>query len=425
MIVNVGDRVRIIHGPHAYEGILMPLEGALKGTHVSIKLDNGYNVGFKRDDVTIELLSEGRSINATMPEVEIPYNEDLPDVAILGTGGTVASKIDYMTGAVYPAFSPEELLQLVPELARIANIEGKEMLSIVSEDITFSDWKRIGTEVVKQFEDGCDGIVVTHGTDTLHFTSSMLSFMLRNLPHPLVLVGAQRSSDRPSSDAALNLISAVNFAGTDCREVTVCMHADMNDDYCHVHRGTRVRKFHTSRRDAFTTINGQPLAKVPGSGPIEYLSSYRHGSTEGDLTLDTDLEERVALVKTYPTASDIIAHLVDKGYRGIIIEGSGLGHTPHTLHEEIRRGVEEGVVFGMTSQCVHGRVNMNVYRGGRILKEMGVLPLGDMLTETAWCKLSWVLGHASDPDDIRTEMLRDVAGELDPVSRIDAYNFCR
>jgi len=404
----------------------MPLEGALKETYVSLKLDNGYNVGFSRDDVSIELLSEGRSFNATMPEVDIPYNEDLPDVAILGTGGTVASKIDYMTGAVYPAFSPEELLQLVPELAKIANIEGKEILSIVSEDITFSDWKGIGREVVRQYERGCDGIVVTHGTDTLHFTSSMLSFMLHNLPHPLVLVGAQRSSDRPSSDAALNLISAVNFAGTDCREITVCMHADMNDDYCYVHRGTRVRKFHTSRRDAFTTINGRPLAKVPGSGPIEYLSAYRRGSNpKEDLSLDTGLEERVALVKTYPTASDIVAHLVDKGYRGIILEGSGLGHTPHTLHEEIRRGVEEGVVFGMTSQCVHGRVNMNVYRDGRILKEMGVIPLGDMLAETAWCKLSWVLGHASDYEDVRSEMLRDVAGELDPVSRIDAYNVCR
>ncbi|RZN50491.1 Glu-tRNA(Gln) amidotransferase subunit GatD [archaeon] len=426
MIVNVGDRVRITHGSNVYEGILMPLEGTLKETYVSVKLDNGYNVGFSRDDVSIELLSKGRSFNAIMPEVDIPYNEDLPDVAILGTGGTVASKIDYMTGAVYPAFSPEELMQLVPELGRIANIEGKEILSIVSEDITFSDWKDIGREVVRQYERGCDGIVVTHGTDTLHFTSSMLSFMLKNIPHPLVLVGAQRSSDRPSSDAALNLISAVNFAGTDCREVTVCMHADMNDDYCYVHRGTRVRKFHTSRRDAFATINGRPLAKVPGSGPIEYLSAYRRDSnSKEDLSLDTDLEEHVALVKTYPTSSDIVAHLVDKGYRGIILEGSGLGHTPHTLHEEIRRGVEEGVVFGMTSQCVHGRVNMNVYRGGRILKEMGVIPLGDMLAETAWCKLSWVLGHANDYEDVRSEMLRDVAGELESVSRIDAYNVCR
>ena len=345
-------------------------------------------------------------------------------MAILGTGGTVASKIDYMTGAVYPSFSPEELLQLVPELGDIANIFGRELYSIVSEDITHKDWANIASSIVRYFDEGYKGIVITHGTDTLHFTSSMLSFMLKNLPHPVVCVGAQRSSDRPSSDAAFNLVSSVNFAGTDCKEVVVCMHAGMDDDYCYVHRGTRVRKSHTSRRDAFAPINALPLARVYGAGKVEPISPY---STEqhGDVCADTKTEEKVALVKTYPGASDIVAGFVDKGYRGIILEGSGLGHAPASLHGEIVRGIEEGVTFGMSSQCINGRVNMNVYRGGRQLKERGVLPLEDMLAETAWCKLCWVLGHYDDRQEIAAAMQTPMAGEMGCTSRMDTYSFGR
>ena len=422
--MNVGDRIRVRKGAHTYEGTLMPSEGAANAPYVNLKLDNGYNVGFEKSTVDVTIIEEGSSFDAVMPSRELPRKDGLPDVAILGTGGTVASKIDYMTGAVYPSFSPEELLQLVPELGDIANIYGKELYSIVSEDITQKDWANIARSIVSYFDEGYKGVVITHGTDTLHFTSSMLSFMLRNIPHPVVCVGAQRSSDRPSSDAAFNLVSSVNFAGTDCKEVVVCMHAGIDDDYCYVHRGTRVRKSHTSRRDAFAPVNALPLAKVYGAGNIESISSY-NTVQEGDAYADTKTEEKVALVKTYPGASDIVAGFVDKGYRGIILEGSGLSHAPESLHPEIARGLEEGVTFGMASQCINGRVNMNVYRGGRQLKERGVIPLEDMLAETAWCKLCWVLGHYDDAGEIAAAMLTPLAGEMGCTSRMDTYSLGR
>ncbi|MHC1604608.1 MAG: Glu-tRNA(Gln) amidotransferase subunit GatD [Candidatus Methanofastidiosia archaeon] len=422
--MKVGDRIRIKRGKNEYEGTLMPGDGEGQDRYIAIKLDNGYNVGFLKNKVEVKLVKRGKEISATMPETKIKRKKELPDIAIIGTGGTVASKIDYKTGAVYPAFSPEELLQLVPELGNIANIYGKEVLSIVSEDICFDDWKKIAKSIASHLEEGYDGVVVTHGTDVLHYTASMMSFMLRNLYKPVVFVGSQRSSDRPSSDAAFNLISSVNFSGSDCKEVVVCMHASLSDDYCYIHRGTKVRKFHTSRRDAFVSVNALPVAKVYGGGKIEFLSTYKN-KNEGDFYLDTKLEEKVALIKTYPGARDIVSSVIDREYRGIILEGTGLGHAPASLCEEIKRGIDEGIIFGMTSQCINGRVNLNVYRGGRKLKNMGVIPLGDMLPETAWCKLCWVLGHYGNYDEVRKKMLENIVGELSNASRIDSFNFGR
>jgi len=420
--VEVGDRIRVRKGDNVYEGILMPTDAG-KGI-VSLKLDNGYNFGFNKENVSMELVEAGRPFSATMPKVDIEYKDELPDVAVIGTGGTVASKIDYQTGAVYPAFSPEELLMLVPELSDLANISGREALSIVSEDITLKDWQDIAKTIYGYIEDGHDGVVVTHGTDTLHYTTSMMSFMLRELPVPVVFVGAQRSSDRPSSDAAFNLISSVNFSSSDCKEIVLCMHADMNDEFCHVHRGTRVRKFHTSRRDAFTSINSRPIARVYGEGAIEFISSYKDESS-GDMVLDTDVEEKVGIIKTYPECRDMLSCLIDKGYRGAIIEGTGLGHAPLSMHDEISRGIEEGMFLGMTSQCVHGMVNMNVYRGGRVLKEKGVVPLGDMITETAWCKLCFGLAHYHDHSELKGFMTSNFVGEMTSRSQADEYNYCR
>ena len=420
MFVQVGDIVRVTKGPHVYEGILMPSEGAAKDEIIILKLDTGYNVGFLKSAVSVELVDSGRGFDARMPEVEIPYDESLSSVAILGTGGTVASKIDYSTGAVYPAFSPEELLMLVPELGSLANIYGKEVLSIVSEDVTMKDWAHIGASVVDHISQGFEGVVVTHGTDTLHYSSAMLSFMLKDLSCPVVIVGAQRSSDRPSSDAAFNLISAVNTSTSDCAEVVVCMHGSLSDRYCSIHRGTRARKFHTSRRDAFVSVNSRPLAKVSGAGAIEWNGPYSKAGGE-DTYLDPAVDEKVSLVKAYPGAQDVLSALVDKDYHGIIIEGTGLGHAPASMHEDIRRGIEQGISFGMTSQCINGRVNMNVYRGGRQLKEMGVMPLEDMLGEVAWCKMAWGLAHYSPGGELETFMKTPVAGEMGATSRTDCY----
>ncbi|MFQ6089046.1 MAG: Glu-tRNA(Gln) amidotransferase subunit GatD [Candidatus Methanofastidiosia archaeon] len=409
--MKVGDYVRVRRGDRIYEGILMPKTEF--SDVVVIKLSNGYNVGFKADEV--ELIEKGKRFEAKMPEVHLEEREDLKKVSILGTGGTVASKIEYKTGAVYPAFSPEELLTLIPELSELALIDGREVLSIFSEDYNLEYWKLVSREILKEIKKGSQGIVVGHGTDTMHYTSAFLSFMLRELSCPVVLVGSQRSSDRPSTDSYLNLLCAVRLSTTDLGEVSVVMHSSIEDDFCYAHRGTRVRKLHTSRRDAFKSVNEIPIAKV-FRDKVEFLSSYRKAL--GETYLDTKFEERVAILKFYPGMPLEVIDFFSERYRGVILEGTGLGHISTNLIDAVSRGVEMGVFYGMTSQCIHGRVNLNVYKTGRLLLKAGVVPLEDMLTETAFAKLSYVLGHTQDLKEAKKMMLENIAGEICHSSRI-------
>lgn len=410
-MMKVGDYVRVRRGDRIYEGILMPKTEF--SDVVVIKLSNGYNVGFKADEV--ELIEKGKRFEAKMPEVHLEEREDLKKVSILGTGGTVASKIEYKTGAVYPAFSPEELLTLIPELSELALIDGREVLSIFSEDYNLEYWKLVSREILKEIKKGSQGIVVGHGTDTMHYTSAFLSFMLRELSCPVVLVGSQRSSDRPSTDSYLNLLCAVRLSTTDLGEVSVVMHSSIEDDFCYAHRGTRVRKLHTSRRDAFKSVNEIPIAKV-FRDKVEFLSSYRKAL--GETYLDTKFEERVAILKFYPGMPLEVIDFFSERYRGVILEGTGLGHISTNLIDAVSRGVEMGVFYGMTSQCIHGRVNLNVYKTGRLLLKAGVVPLEDMLTETAFAKLSYVLGHTQDLKEAKKMMLENIAGEICHSSRI-------
>jgi glutamyl-tRNA(Gln) amidotransferase subunit D len=239
----------------------------------------------------------------------------------------------------------------------------------------------------------------------------------------VVLVGSQRSSDRPSSDAALNLISAVRVAAaSDLAEVAVVMHGSTEDDFCLVHRGTRVRKCHTSRRDAFHSINEPPLALVRGS-EIQYLrDDYRRSSGEGRVRVDARFDPRVVLIKATPGASsDLIRAAVDRGYHGIVLEGTGLGHAPHSMFDGIKLAVEQGIPVVMTSQCLWGRVNMNVYSTGRDLLNLGVIPCEDILPETAYVKLMWVLGHTRRPERVADLMRQNLAGEISERTRPDAY----
>ncbi len=307
----------------------------------------------------------------------LPRKEGLPSVTILGTGGTIASRIDYKTGAVHAAFTAEELAKAVPEIFDIANITPKLLFNIMSEDMKPEYWKRIAHETAKALNSGEDGVVIAHGTDTMGYTAAALSFMLKNLTKPIALVGSQRSSDRPSSDAAMNLICATRMAVSDVAEVMVVMHGETSDTYCLAHRGTKVRKMHTSRRDTFRSINDVPIAKVWPEGKIEYLRDDYRKRSEGEVEVDDRFEERVAILKIYPgVTSELLEFLVDKGYKGIVLEGTGLGHTPNDMIPAIERAVENGVAICMTSQCLYGRVNLNVYSTGRRLLKAGVILRG-------------------------------------------------
>ena len=425
--LEVGDLIRVVKREGneriTFEGLVMPPYELSPGETLTIKLDNGYNVGILIDAIeSVEILEKAVEKPKMVFQEVLPRKEGLPNVTILGTGGTIASRIDYKTGAVHPAFTAEELAKAVPEIFEMANVTPKLIMNILSEDMKPTYWVKIAEEVAKALNSGEDGVVIAHGTDTMGYTASALSFMLRNLTKPVVLVGAQRSSDRPSSDSAMNLTCAVRMATSEVAEVMVVMHGETSDTYCLAHRGTKVRKMHTSRRDAFRSINDVPIARVWPKGEIEFLRSDYRKRSEGEVEVDGKMEEKVAILKIYPGISgEILDFLVDRGYKGVVIEGTGLGHVPQDFIPHVQRAVEEGVAVCVTSQCLYGRVNLNVYSNGRKLLKAGAIPCEDMLPETAYVKLMWVLGHTNDLDEVRKMMLTNYAGEITPYTRFDTF----
>lgn len=423
--VGVGDEIEVVTDSRKEVGILMPrAQLGSDQEHIVIKISSGYNIGVRLDDdSTIRKLQEVQESKAPQGEIERDIDESSPTVSILSTGGTIASRVDYKTGAVNPALNARDLYDTVPELTDYANIRAKVVMSVLSENIQPKDWSIITKTVAEEVEDGVDGVVIAHGTDTLGFTAAALAFALQNIPVPIVLVGSQRSSDRPSSDASMNLLQSVNFVGrADAAEVMIVMHGESDDTFTYAHRGVRTRKCHTSRRDAFQSINQDPLFKIEKDHIIEIQSPIRRRNRDREIEVKPEFESRVALVKTYPGIdSTIINNLIDSDYRGLVLEGTGLGHAPEHLHESLKNAIESDMIVTMTSQCIWGRTNLNVYRPGVEMLQMGVIPCEDMLPETALVKLMWLLGNFNDLAEIRKMMVRNLVGEIDQRTEIDQY----
>jgi glutamyl-tRNA(Gln) amidotransferase subunit D len=411
--LQIGDIVQIIMKEEVFEGTLMPRYELADDNHIVLKLKNGYNIGIKiNQGMVIKKVGTGTKPNFTIPS-QPKESMELPTVAIISTGGTIASRVDYRTGAVHPALTSDDILTVVPELSEIANIKTKVLFSLLSENIHASHWTQLAQVVAQHVLMGVDGVVICHGTDTMAYTSAALSFALQNLPVPVILVGSQRSSDRPSSDAALNLINAVKAAArAPIAEVMVGMHETASDTITVLHRGTRVRKCHTSRRDAFKSINIRPLARIKGE-ELTLLEDYRQRDPNNALITNPTFEEKVALLKFYPGLNpQTIDWYMDNGYCGLILEGTGLGHIGDYLFPQVRKAVEQGLILGMASQCIWGRVNMNVYDTGMDLQRMGVIPLKDMLPETALVKMMWSFGQTTDPEEVKRLLLSNIAGEF-------------
>ncbi|CAG1771340.1 partial L-asparaginase 1, partial [uncultured bacterium] len=349
-----------------------------------------------------------------IPEKEFPFDPAKPRVKLLGTGGTIASRLDYRTGAVIPAFSPGELYGSVPELADICNLETEKLYGVFSENMGPEQWVGTARAIGREIEKGVQGIVIGHGTDTMHHTAAILSFMVQNTPVPIVMVGSQRSSDRPSSDAALNLMHSVKTAAeSDIAETMVCMFGPTSDVYGLLHRGTRVRKMHSSYRSTFRTIGDIPLAMVSRESIRPLRHDYHHRRQDRNVTINTAFEERVSIVYYYPNMKpDIIESLVDNNYRGIVIAGTGLGHVNKPLYPALRRAQQKGIAVYMTVQTLWGYVQMYVYDTGRDMMELGVIPGANMLPEVAYMKLGWALGQTKDVLKVREIMMTPVAGEI-------------
>mgnify|MGYP000489459709 CR=1 FL=1 len=414
--MNAGDRIRVDRAAQTYEGVVLP---SSTREHLVVKLDGGYNVGIDREDADVEVLEtdvhqieDAQTDDEPAGRTEVEFDEDLPTVALISTGGTIASTVDYRTGAVTARFDAEDVLRAVPDLAGRANYRGRVVANILSENMTPDVWRDLAEAIQTEIEDGADGVVVMHGTDTMQYSAAAMAFML-DTPVPIVFTGSQRSADRPSSDNVMNAVCAVEAAKADCAEVLICMHENESDDRCALHRGTRARKNHTSRRDAFETVGRAPLGVVDYDA--ETVSFRRDHESRGDseLGITAELNPDVELVKFAPGMDEaVLSACADAS--GIVIEGTGLGHVNTDLIPRIEALVQDGTEVVMASGCIEGRVCDRVYDTGRDLLAAGVIEAEDTLPGTAYVKLMWALANR---EDVEATMRESLAGEYTKQSR--------
>jgi glutamyl-tRNA(Gln) amidotransferase subunit D len=425
--IRVGEEIIVKKSDLIYRGVLLPSTDFSDSDTLIIKLDNGYNIGLKHDR-TMSVSRGGKESEEIKKEVRIELGKartvkkmefDLkkPKISLIATGGTIGSRADYVKGGVSAHLSPEELLAIAPELSDLVYIKDISIpFNVMSENMNPKHYQELAKEAAKELKKG-EGVVITHGTDTLHYTAAALSFMLPDLSKPVVLTGSQRSSDRGSSDAAINLICSANLAGySDIAEVGICMHGTSSDDFCLFNRGTKVRKMHTSRRDTFRPINELPLAKVSPDGKIEILNKSYRKKTDSETKADTKFETKVALLKAYPGANpEIVDFLLDKNYKGFVIEAHGLGQVAtedNSWLPHIKKAIDAGASVCFAAQTIYGRLDPFVYSEARKAYELGVIYCEDMMPEVAYIKLGWVLGHTNDQSEVKARMLMNLAGEI-------------
>ena len=428
-VPSAGQRVKLEvetrNGKTHIEGVV--LHPAAKN-HLTVKLVNGYNASYPLEEVTsIELLqTESAPSVADAAKQERETNDALPRIRILHTGGTIASKVDYTTGAVVARFEPDEMIASLPELALIANIEAVKLGNMFSDDIRPQHWNTMIQASKQAFDDGCDGVVVTHGTDTLHISSAAMSFAWGGkgevAPGRIAFVGSQRSSDRGSSDAAENLLSAVHWAANGpqpCGDagdgVVLVMHSTNNDGECAVYPGTGVRKMHSSRRDAFQPVNCEALAHVTlDNGKLshsltDFYETLRKNSTPRPVCERPTTYEKSTRIAQFISGpwrhSEEIEAIVQTGVQAIVIQGTGLGHLPiddpgkdapenTKVWRALTRCINREIPIIVTNQCIHGPVDMNVYSKGRKQMEMGIMGHGSVAApDTVVVKVHWALSN--------------------------------
>ena len=410
-----GSRISVKTDNAEYEGIMMPHHDFSDPDVIVLKLKSGYNIGIEIDKSSkIKVISEPPEQKRSEKPVET--KKGLPNLVLIGTGGTIASYVDYRTGAVHPAMAASDMVNAVPEIREIANITANVLFSIFSENMNTEHWQELAKAVEKAINDGADGVIIPHGTDTMGYTAAALSFMLQDVSVPVVLVGAQRSSDRPSSDAYSNLIAAARFCSKGCAGVFVIMHENLNDNSFAVHTGSRVRKMHTSRRDAFKSLNTGPFATIDEKGNV---SPDLKKAVKGKVKAKTKLENNVVLLQYFPGMNAEVFKGIFMNSKGVVIAGSGLGHVNSSMIPMIKESVSKGAVVVMTSQCLNGSTNMNVYNTGRDLIEAGVISVNDMLPETAYVKLMWALANNKSSEEAKKIMVTALAGEMGTRRDVD------
>lgn len=424
-----GDKVKVICEKEEFEGILMPRPNLLSKDITVVKLKTGYNIGIDKTKIKkIEVLEEYKKPKEKTHELK--PKKGLPNITVISTGGTISSKIDYKTGGVYADYTAEDFVAMMPELKDVANLKAKKIMGIMSEDMSSKEWIQIAKAIESELQEA-DAVVLTQGTDTLHFTTAALSFLLQDLSKPVIVTAAQRSIDRGSSDAFMNLLCSIQAAAKfNAAEVMTCLHGSTNDDYCILNRGTKVRKMHTSRRDTFRPIGELPLAKINEKGEIQILnqnfkekSGTQTNVSESDTSFSktkaiTKFEDKIALLHTYPGMRPDVLN-VYKDYKGLVIAATGLGNIPQNLFDKIK---ELKLPIVIAAQTLYGRVHPLVYANLRELSiKLNCIYVEDMLPETAYIKLGYVLGQTNGQEKVKELMQTNIAGEI--TERSDTKSF--
>jgi len=412
---KVGDIVKVKTDKEEFSGTVLP---SFDPDVLLLKLDSGYNMGIEKKKIR-QIKKIGSKKAAPFPEAKAVEKKGKPGISMIITGGTISSRLDYSTGAVTPLISPKQLFFLSPKLFDVVSVKKIEKpFNILSENMTPKHWQKIAQVAAKLLNKKENkGIIITHGTDTLHYTAAALSFMLCNLNKPVILTYAQRSTDRGSTDTVLNLICSGYAALSDIAEVMLVGHGSSSDNFCYALKGSKCRKMHSSRRDTFRPINSLPLAKINEEGKISAISKFRKRDEKKKVIADIAFEEKVALVKFFPGAdSSIVDFYREKGYKGIVIEATGLGHVAveegKSWLPAIKKAIDSGMTVCFAAQTLYGRLDPYVYATGRKLHDVGVIFLKDMLPETAYVKLGCVLGHEKKPEKVKEMMLQNSAGEF-------------
>ncbi|MEC9350997.1 MAG: Glu-tRNA(Gln) amidotransferase subunit GatD [Candidatus Thermoplasmatota archaeon] len=427
--------VKTWSGVVEHEGLALPPAGPKL---ITLKLANGYNVSYPESYVeSVEILDEVEMSEEEGP-TPIEQDESLPLVHLIHTGGTIASKVDYATGAVTARFEPHELLESVPELRSVARLRVVKLGNMWSDDIRPRHWNRMLRATEEAFAEGAVGVVITHGTDTLHLSAAAMGYGWSGNggrpPGRIVVTGSQRSPDRGSSDAAENLVAAVHWAAhgpapSGYRDASVVvLHADSSDGRCAVLPGIASRKYHSSRRDAFKSINQNPLAWInnDGTGPSIEMAEHEPADARVEAISPMMFDEDTRIAQFIADAHlqpDLVMSVIKDGYDAILFHGTGLGHLPISDPQDdspentkLRLMLEDhcanGGVVVVVAQTIHGPMNMNVYAKGREQQEMGIIGHGSLCPPgSALVKLHHLLSRGGGQETVASNWTEDLCGE--------------
>ncbi len=338
--------------------------------------------------------------------------KEKPSIFIIGCGGTISAA--YKSYGVWKPgeMTEAEILKYVPHLGQIADIRAMDLFRDDSSNMQPENWCTLAQTIFLNIND-YDGIVVTHGTDTLHYSASAISFIIQKLNKPIVFTGSQFALSQVGSDGRRNVFDSMRVASeADLAESVIVFNGK-------IIRGNRAKKFREMEFDAFDSVGMGPLGRVENSIFLDGEQIRKWKAKKPELL--NKIEPNVSLIKLHPGfRPEIIETMIDNGVRGFVLEGYGAGNVPtggRSVIPLIERAVNSGIPVVITTQCTLGTSWVYIYDVGRKALDAGGIPGFDLLSETALVKLMWVLGQTKKMEKVKEMMHKNYSGEITPEMR--------